>query len=186
LQPQPQQFEHPPVRDPTTHLSEQPVVVDLAEKIGDIELDHELVALDEAGTQPLHRLRGRPLQPKPIRTRHKVRLENRFQHDLGRRLGHPIPHRRNPQRPLTTSWFLDLHPTRRRRAVHALAKVTTQLTQHAVHAVILHRNQGDTIHPGRTLVLAHPLPRLYQDVTPVDTVIQGVETPTRRLLGRSP
>ena len=67
-----------------------------------------------------------------------------------------------------------------------LAEVMTQLTQHAVHAVILHRDQGDTIHPGRTPVLTHPLPRLPQDVTPVDPVIQGVETPTLRLLGRSP
>ena len=56
LQPQPQQFEHPPIRDPATHLREQPLVVDLAEEIGDIELDHKPVALDEAGTQPLHRL----------------------------------------------------------------------------------------------------------------------------------
>ena len=46
-------------------LGEQPVVVDLAEEIGDVELDHELLALDEPGTQPLHRLGGRPLRPKP-------------------------------------------------------------------------------------------------------------------------
>jgi len=61
-----------------------------------------------------------------------------------------------------------------------------QLTQHAVHAIVLHHNQGDPIHPSRTLVLAHPLPRLPQDVTPADTVKQGVETATLRLLGRSP
>ena len=93
LQPQPQQFEHPSVRDPTTHLGEQPVVVDLAEEIGDIKLHHKRVALDEAGTQPLHRLCGRPLRPKPIRARHEIRLEDRFQHQLGRRLGHPVAHR---------------------------------------------------------------------------------------------
>ena len=44
----------------------------------------------------------------------------------------------------------------------------------------------DPIHPGRAPIRFHPLPRLHQDVTPVDPVIQGVETPTRRLLGRSP
>ncbi len=186
LQPLTQQFEHLAVRDPPTHLGEQPVVVDLAEEIRDIELDHKHLTLDEAGTQPLHRRRGRPFRPKPIRARRKVRLEDRFQHDLGRRLGHPVPHRGNPQRPRTTSWFRDLHPARRRRTVHTLAKVAAQLTQHAVHAVILHRDQGDTIHPSRTSVLTHPLPRLPQDVTPVNTVIPGVETPTRRLLGRSP
>ena len=39
---------------------------------------------------------------------------------------------------------------------------------------------------GRAAIRAHPLPGLHQDVTPVDPVIQGVETPLRRLLGRSP
>jgi hypothetical protein len=68
-------------------------MVDLAEEVGDIELDHELIALDEPAAQPLFGHRRRPLRPKPIRTRHKVRLENRFQHDLGRLLGHPVPHR---------------------------------------------------------------------------------------------
>jgi len=49
-----------------------------------------------------------------------------------------------------------------------------------------HVRQGDTIHPGGPAVLLHPLSRLPQDVTPLDTVIQGVETPILRLLGRSP
>ena len=56
LQPQSQQLEHPPVRDPPAHQLEQTVVVDFAEEIGDIEFDHELVALDEAAAQPLLRL----------------------------------------------------------------------------------------------------------------------------------
>ena len=38
--------------------------------------------------------------------------------------------------------------------------------------------QGDPIHPGRAPVRPDPLPRLPQDVTPVDTVKQGMETPT--------
>jgi DNA invertase Pin-like site-specific DNA recombinase len=186
LQPQPQQFEHPSVRDPTTHLGEQPVVVDLAEEVGDIKLHHKRVALDEAGTQPLHRLCGRPLRPKPIRARHEIRLEDRFQHQLGRRLGHPVSHRGYPQRPLTASWFRDLHAPGRRGAISTRLEVAAQLTQHAVHAVVLHRGQGESIHPGCAPVLTDSLPRLLQDVTPADAVIQGVETPTRRLLGRSP
>src|SRR5246127_4054187 len=161
-------------------------MVDFAEEIGDIELHHMGNSADEADPQSLHLLCGRPSRSKPIRARQEVRLENRFQHYLGRRLTPPIPHRRNPQRPLTTSWFRDVHPPGWRRTIPTRLKVTTQLTQHAVHAVILHRDQGDPIHPGRTPVLAHPLPRLPQDVTPADTVKKGVETPTRRLLGRSP
>ena len=178
LQPQSQQLEHPPIRDPPADFSQQSVVVDLAEEIGDVELDHELVTLDEPGPQAFLGHRRRPLRPKPIRAGQKVRLENRFQHDLGRRLGHPVPHRGNPQRPRTALWFRNLHPTRRRRAIPTRAEVMAQLTQHAVHAIVLHRDQGDPIHPGRTPVFAHPLPRLPQDVIPADTVEKGVETPT--------
>ena len=61
-----------------------------------------------------------------------------------------------------------------------------KLAEHPLDAVLLHRGQGHPIHPGRTPVRSHPLPRLPQDVTPLDPVIQGVETPPRRLLGRSP
>ena len=42
------------------------------------------------------------------------------------------------------------------------------------------------IDPGGATICSDPLPRLPQDVTPVDAVIQGMETPTLRLLGRSP
>jgi hypothetical protein len=62
-----------------------------------------------------------------------------------------------------------------------------KLTQKAVNPVLLlHIRQGDAIHPGRSPVSPHAAPRLPQDVTPVNTVIQGVEPALRGLLGRSP
>jgi hypothetical protein len=67
-------------------------MADLAEEVADIKLRDELAALDETGTKPLHRLRGRPPRPEPVRARQEIRLEDRLQHDLGRLLGHPIPH----------------------------------------------------------------------------------------------
>jgi hypothetical protein len=52
--------------------------------------------------------------------------------------------------------------------------------------VVLHCSDGLMIDPRCTTIGSDSLPRLPQDVTPVDAVIQGVETPTLRLLGRSP
>ena len=105
---------------------------------------------------PFHRHRRRPLRPKPIRARHEVRLENRFQHELGRLLGHPVAHRGNPQRPLTALWFRDLHPTRRRRD-----DSDPHGGHGATHAACGPRRsppprQGDPIHPGRTPVRCAP------------------------------
>jgi len=58
--------------------------------------------------------------------------------------------------------------------------------EHPLNPVVLHRRQGQSIDPGGATIGSDPLPRLPQDVTPADAVIQGVETPTLRLLGRSP
>jgi DNA invertase Pin-like site-specific DNA recombinase len=179
LQPQPDQPEHPPVRHPPPHQLDQPHMVDLVEEVADVKLRDKGVALDEALANTLHRLRGRPLRAEPIRDRREVGLEDGFQHEFGRLLGHSVADCGDSQRPLTAIWFRDLHPTHRRRAVGTRAKVPGKLVEHPLDPVLLHMCQGDPIHPGRTPVREHPPPRLPQDVTPVDTVIQGVETPLR-------
>src|SRR5664279_5475850 len=119
--------------------------------------------------------------PKPARQ--EIGLENRFQDQLRRLLHHPITHSGNTQRPHPAIRFGDLHPPHRRRVIHPLAEVSAQLTQHAVHAVLLHRGQRHPINTGRSTISSHPLPRLHQDVNPADPVEQSMETPTLRLLG---
>ena len=142
-------------------------------------------ALDEPDPQSFHRLRRRPARQEPIRHRREVGLEDRFQHELRGGLRHPVANRRDAQRPPATIWFRDVHPPGRRRTIRSCAELAAQFGEHPLHAVVLHRDQSDPIHPCRTPIAADPFPRLPQDVTPVDTVIQGVETPTRGLLGRS-
>jgi site-specific DNA recombinase len=95
LEPPADQLDHPPIRHPPAHLGKETLMIDLAEEVADIELRRELAALDEADPEPFHRLRGRPLRPEPIRARQEIRLEDGFQHQLGRLLGHPVAHGRN-------------------------------------------------------------------------------------------
>jgi hypothetical protein len=162
-------------------------MADLAEEVPDVELRREVAALDERDAKPLHRLRGAPPRPEPERARHEVRLEYRFQHELRRLLGHPVTDGRNAERPLAAVWLRDVHAPGGRGTVRALAQVSLKLAEHPVSPVLLlHERQGHLVHPGGTAVLPDPFPRLPQDVTPVNTVIQGVETPLRGLLGRSP
>jgi len=162
-------------------------MADLTEEVADIELRDELIALDEPGPEPFHRLRSRPLRPEPERARREVRLEDGLQHQLGRLLGHPVTHGRNAERPLAALRFRDVHTPGGRGTVRACAEVRLKFPEQPGNPVdLLHIRQGDPVHPGRPAVYPDPFPRLPQDVTPADTVIQGVETPLRRLLGRSP
>ena len=81
----------------------------------------------------------------------------------------------------------NLHPADWCRAVVACTEGVTEFSEQSLDpVVVLHFCQGQSIDPGSSTISSDPLPRLPQDVTPVDAVIQGVETPTLRLLGRSP
>jgi hypothetical protein len=71
--------------------------------------------------------------------------------------------------------------------VDACTEGVTELIEHPMNpVVVLHEADGHLIDARCPTILTDPLPRLPQDVTSVDAVIKGVETPTRRLLGRSP
>jgi len=72
------------------------------------------------------------------------------------------------------------------RSIPAITQVTGKLIEHPLDPVDLHLLKGQPVHTGRTPIRQHPLPRLPQHVTSVDTVEQSMETPIRRLLGRSP
>ena len=185
-QPLPQQFEHPPVRHPLADQGEQPLVVDRAEEVPDVGLEDELLSSGERHPDPLQGVSSRPLGPEPERAGQEVGLEQRLEDDLGCLLAHPVHHSGDAQRSFGPVGLGDLHPAHRRRAVGACTEDVGQLTKHPVNAVVLHRRQGHCIDPGSATVSSDPLPRLPQDVTPVDAVVQGVETPTLRLLGRSP
>jgi site-specific DNA recombinase len=187
LQPLADQLQHPPVRHPPLQLREQPLMADLAEEVPDVELHDKAAARDEPGSQPFHRLRRRPPGPETERARKEVRLEHRLQHDLRRLLRHPVAHRRDAKRPLAAIWLRDVHAPGGRRTVRALAQVSLEFREKPLNPVlILHVIQGDPVHPGRSPVRPHAGPRLPQDVTPVNTVVQGVEPALRRLPGRSP
>jgi hypothetical protein len=132
------------------------------------------------GHYPDRTLTGKSITASPGHT------EYRFEDDPRCLLAHPVTHRRDAQRPLPAVGLGDLHPTHKRRAVDAPTEVTGKLAEHPLDPITLHRLQGHTIDPGGATIRSHPPPRLHQDVIPIDPVIQSMETPTLRLLGRSP
>jgi hypothetical protein len=77
------------------HQSEYTLVVDLTKEVRDVGLKDKLLALGEGDTNGFHGVGGRTLGSKPKRTGQKVRLEQRFEHQLRRLLGHAITDSRN-------------------------------------------------------------------------------------------
>ncbi|MDP3972576.1 MAG: recombinase family protein [Candidatus Nanopelagicales bacterium] len=185
-QPQPDQLEHPPVTDTPFDFDHESFLVDRAEEILNVGLEDNLPPSRERHPDHLQRISSTALGAEPKTTVQEVSLENWFKNQLRRLLRHPVTHSRNTQRPLTAIRFRNLHPTHRRRAVPVFAKITGQLAEHPPDPVILNIDQGHTINPSRSAISSHPFPRLPQNVTSVDAVIQGMETPTLRLLCRSP
>ena len=134
----------------------------------------------------LRGLRGRPARPKPdTSTSQKVGLEDRLEHHLPRPLDHPVPDRRDAQRPAAALRLGDLHPPDRQRAIATPRSSRLKLAEQALDAVLLDRSQRHRSTPAAP-VASHPPPRLPQDVTPPDPVIQGVKAATRRPLGGQP
>src|SRR4029453_10459102 len=63
------------------------------------------------------------LRSVTIGTWFQIRLENRFQHDLGCGLHHAVPNSRNPKRPLPASGLRDHYPPHRLWLIRLVAEL---------------------------------------------------------------
>jgi hypothetical protein len=68
--------------------------------------------------------------------------------------------------------------------VSTVLERVVEVLEQALRAVCLDVRKGLPIDPGRSPIGEHPPPRLLQNVRPEDPVIEGVEAPLRRPLGR--
>ena len=186
FEPLPQELQHPPVRDPSCYEPQQLRLIDAAEVVADVGIEHVVAASGTHHPQRLQCLCGTSLRPKPVRRGAEVRLEDRLQHQRRRHLHNPISHRRDAKWPPAAIGLRDVTPQNRLRTIPACAQHRAELVQHPPDPVLLDLGQGLTIHPGRAAVASDAPPRLLEDVTPPDPVHQGVETPLRGSLGRDP
>ncbi len=125
------------------------------------------------------------LGSKPIAVRRHVGLENRFEHNLGRRLNDAVTNRRDRQRPLLGRPGLgDPNPTSRKRSPSIGLQVRGQLLEPPIYAVLLDLGEGDPVDASRALIGAHLTPRSLQDISAPDLVVERVEASSAVGLGR--
>ena len=161
-------------------------MVDAAEVVANVGVQHVVATARPAHAQRLQRLRRAPLRPKPIRRGAKIRLEDGLQHERRGHLRHSVSDRRNAERPLTAIGLRDVPPQDRLRTIRACTQCGAELVEHALDAVLLDGGERLAIDARRAAVPLHPPPRLLEDVTPPDPIHQGMEAAFRGLLGRDP
>ena len=132
--------------------------------------------------QPVHfldRVGRTATGPVAIGSIVEIRLEDRFQHELGGGLNHPIPYRRDAQRPFTAPWLRDHHPPHRRGPVRLQDEFLTQARQPCVHALRFDLRERHPVHPGRTRIGAGEPIGVGQNVLAADLVVEQVEAECR-------
>src|SRR5437899_3239153 len=186
LQPPPNQLEHAPIRDPPTHLRQQTGMVNAAKVVFDVDVHHVVVASVGRHANGLQRLRGAPFRPESIGHRQKVGLENWLNDELGRHLNHPVPYRRNAQRPLPPICLRNVSAPHRLRPILPGLEIALDAQQERLDPLLLDGDDRLAVHPRSPSIAPHPPPRFPQNVAPVDPVVQRVEAALPTPLGRPP
>jgi len=161
-------------------------VRDLPKTVGDVRLGDPSPPVPRLINQHLKRVVLRPPGPKPKRARQEVRLKDRLNHRLGGGLDDPVTNRGNRQWPSLgqTAGLRNEHPAGRQRPPLAVLQIRSQLIKQPVNTVLLDVGDRLSVDAGRALVSAHQLPRLLQDVSAVDLVLERMEPSSGIGLGR--
>ena len=104
-----------PVNDPPRHRPHQVLMRNRVEILRQIGVHHIGIAAAEQRVHFLDRVGPAPPWPVAIGRGIEVRLEDRLQHQLGGGLHHPVPDRRDAERPLAAAGLWDHHPPHRLR-----------------------------------------------------------------------
>jgi hypothetical protein len=105
--------------------------------------------------QFLDRLLRASLRPIAIGVRIEVRFKDWFQQQLGGGLHHPVPDRRNPERPLAATGLRDHYPSHRLWLIRLRAKVLSDVVQPFLQPQRFDSPEGLPIHTRRALIGLH-------------------------------
>ena len=137
------------------------------------------VAAAEQRVHLLDRVRPAALRPIAVGRGVEIRLEDRLQHQLGGGLHHPVPDRRDAERPLAAAGLRDHHPSHRRWPVGLLRQVLPDPGEPLLPACRLDHRERHPVHARCALVGARQVVGVAQDVRATDLVVEQVEAERR-------
>jgi len=116
-----------------------------------------------------------PLGPVPVGAVLQVRLEDRFQHQLGGGLDDPVPDGGNAKRPLPAAGFGNHRPPHRLRPVGLQDEVLAQSRQPPFQARRFDHLKRHSVHSRRAAVLTGQRIGVFENVRSIDLVVEKVE-----------
>src|SRR6266705_5805601 len=114
-----------------------------------------------------------------VRSVLEVGLEDRFQHELGGGLHHPIPDGRNAERSLASVRFRDHHPPHRIGPVRLRDQFLAQACQPCLEALLLDLREAHPVHSRSTRIGAGQPVGVAQDVFATNLVVEHIEAEGR-------
>ena len=108
------------------------------------------MTMPDATVHFLDRVSPAPPWPVAIGRGIEVRLEDRLQHELGGALHHPVPDRRDAERPLAAAGLWDHYPPHRLRPIRLRDKLLPESAKPLLQPRRLDLRKGDPVHPWRT------------------------------------
>ena len=157
---------------------------DFVETGPDVALNDPLIRMGRQEAHLGHRVMDPAAGAEPVAAREKIRLEDRFQHQLQGRLDHPVADRCDPQAAaLGRARFGDQPLPRRQRAEAAVLQRVPQRAEKLPGAPRLDGRGRMAIHPGGlgTLVAPNPAP-CHQQERGIGDKVKQVTEPAMRII----
>jgi len=144
----------------------------------DITVQHPLIRAGRQKVDLSDSVMRTPFRTEPVRARAKTRLEDGLEHQLQRRLDHPVGHSGNTQPAKFPIRLRDHLLPHRRRHERARLQRGPDLGQERLHPDrVYNRGDGLTVNPRRsgTLVTLDPVPRHREKARVAHEIEQVVE-----------
>ena len=179
FQPQLDEPQQMPIADPPSHALHQLVVRNAVEIPAQVRVDHFPIARIQQPLDLLDRFQSALPRSVGVLLRLQVRLEDRFEHEHGRRLHHAVSDRRYAQRSLFAVRLRDPYPPHRTGLVRLALEFLHQFPQPTPGPIRLDVLKRLVVHSRCPLVGTAALVGQFQHVRAVQLVVQCIEAVAR-------
>ena len=177
FEPLPYQSQDRAIHHAHPHARDQLIVRNAVEIAGQVRVIHRRFAFLQVLLDDAQRVVRRPAGSKPVRAFLEVGFEDGLQNQLHRRLHHPVPHRRNAQRPPFPIGLGNIDAQHRFGLIRPLPQAPLDFIEKGCLAFWRDGDLLDahSIYARCPVIAPHRCPRSFQHVAPTHQPVETVE-----------